>query len=97
VRYLTCSVCASSWHRTRVECATCGAPGKVSYFAIDHPSAKGVKAEACSACGTYLKLFYREERPEAEPVADDLATLALDLLMGDEGFARGGSNWFLAP
>ena len=35
VRYLTCSLCATAWHRTRVECATCGAPGKVSYFTIE--------------------------------------------------------------
>ena len=51
-----------------------------------------MKAEACGACHTYLKLFYREERPAAEPVADDLATVALDVLLGEEGFARGGVN-----
>jgi len=28
-------------------------------------------------------------------VADDLASLALDLLMDETGFARSGANWYL--
>jgi FdhE protein len=94
LRYLTCSLCAAEWHLTRVMCATCGATGGISYFAVEgNPGA--VKAEACEQCGTYLKLFYLEQDTRAEPIADDTASLSLDLLMAERGFSRGGVNFFL--
>ena len=96
VRYVACSLCASQWHLVRVQCATCRATGGISYLAIEGDSG-GVKAEACGTCRTYLKVFYVEQRPGAEPFADDAATLALDLLVAEEGYARGGVNLFLDP
>jgi FdhE protein len=53
-----------------------------------------VKAEACSDCHTFLKLFYLEQDPHADPFADDIATLALDLRVAGEGYARGGVSCF---
>jgi FdhE protein len=91
VRYLCCGLCASEWHVTRVQCATCRSTAGISYYAIDGAAA-GVKAEACASCRSYVKLFYREERPAAEPLADDAATLALDLLLGEADYAQGGLN-----
>ncbi len=35
--------------------------------------------------------------PQAEPFADDAASIALDLLVAEEGYARGGVNLFLLP
>ncbi len=94
LRHLACSLCATRWHRTRLTCVHCGSTSDLAYFAIEGgPS--GVKAEACARCRRYLKLFYLEQVPGAEPVADDVATVALDLLMADEGFARAGANPFL--
>jgi FdhE protein len=94
LRYLACSLCATAWHLTRVTCASCRATGGISYFSIQgDPGA--VKAEACLQCQTYLKLFYLEQNPQAEPFADDIATLSLDLLMSEQGYARGGVNLFL--
>jgi FdhE protein len=96
LRYLTCSLCATEWHLTRVVCATCGATSDLSYFAVEgKPGA--VKAETCGQCRTYLKLFYLEQDSRAEPVADDTATLSLDLLLAEQGFSRGGVNLFLYP
>jgi len=54
-----------------------------------------VKAEVCEGCNGYLKLFYLEWRPGAEPAADDLATLPLDVLVSDQGYVRNGMNLFL--
>jgi FdhE protein len=96
VRYVACSLCSSRWHLVRVQCATCRATGGISYLAIEGGPG-GVKAEACGTCRTYLKVFYLEQRPGAEPLADDAATLALDLLVAEEGYARGGRNLFLDP
>lgn len=106
LRYLVCSLCASQWHHTRVQCAACHEGEGLAYFTLDdaRASAAGpslhkahVKAEACPACRAYTKLFYVEQAPRLEPFADDVATLALDLLMAEEGWARHGVNLFLVP
>ena len=91
-RYLACSRCASAWRRVRVQCATCASTSGLEYLALDEGRAPGVKAEACARCRTYLKLFYEEQRPGVEPLADDAATIALDVLLGEAGWARGGAN-----
>ena len=41
-----------------------------------------------TAAGTYRKILYQEKDPDVEPVADDLASLALDLLMSEAGYHR---------
>jgi len=94
VRYLCCSLCTTSWYVPRLTCTNCGSTAGLSYFTVDG-DANGTKAEACSQCNTYLKLFYLESNPEAEALADDLATLPLDLLMADRGYSRSGVNLFL--
>ena len=38
----------------------------------------GVRAETCDACQSYLKILFLEQDPALDPVADDLASLALD-------------------
>lgn len=96
LRYLACSLCAAEWHLTRVVCANCRATEGISYFAIEGV-AGAAKAEACEQCRTYLKLFYMEKSPQAEPFADDVATLSLDLLMSEKGYSRSGVNLFLLP
>jgi FdhE protein len=96
-RYLACSRCASAWHRVRVQCVTCAAAAsKLEYMVVEDGRAPGVKAEACAGCRTYVKLFYEEDRPGVEPLADDAATLAFDIRLGEDGWARGGANPLVA-
>jgi FdhE protein len=104
LRYLVCSLCGSQWHHTRVQCTACHEGKGISYYALEgeRASQAGVagaaaRAEACPACKAYTKLFYVEKDPSLEPFADDVATLALDLLMAEEGWARHGVNLFLVP
>ena len=94
LRYLTCSLCGSEWNLPRVQCWHCRATGGISYLSLDSGSA-GLKAEACSSCGAYLKLFYLEAVPGADPTADDVASLTLDLVAAEQGWARSGVNLFL--
>ncbi len=96
LRYLACSLCGSQWYLTRIKCSHCQTTAGISYLEREGPP-DGVKAETCEACKAYLKLFYLEQRPAAEPLADDAATLALDLAMAERGFARIGVNLFLLP
>lgn len=54
-----------------------------------------IRAESCDDCHSYRKIFYQDKDPHVEPVADDLASLALDVLMGEAGYARANGNPFL--
>jgi len=94
LRYLCCSLCATHWYVPRLTCSNCESTADLAYFKIDGAT-DGIKAEACSRCNTYLKLFYLENNPEADAFADDLATLTLDLMMADGGYSRSGINLFL--
>ncbi len=95
VRYLHCSLCATEWHLERVKCSVCES-GKLVYLNLDDEQGKPwlpVQAEACNDCHSYVKLMQRELHGRADPVADDLASLALDLLLGEEGkYQRSGYN-----
>jgi len=91
LRYLVCGLCATQWHHTRVQCVLCRSAARLSYFTIDGDEGPA-KAEACEDCHAYLKLLYVEKAPRLEPVADDVASLALDLLMAEKGYQRLGPN-----
>ena len=99
-RYLHCALCATEWHMVRVQCTQCGASGKdIAYqsaasSAADGPDAgaAAVRAETCEHCRGYCKILYQEKDPGVEPVADDIASVALDLLLGEAGYHRTRSN-----
>jgi len=104
-RYLHCGTCATEWHMVRVKCSHCESTKGVRYQGVEEASAtpagkadtkKPVLAETCDQCHTYRKLVNQEQDPFVEPLADDLASITLDLLMGDTEFARASSNPLLA-
>lgn len=90
-RYLHCGLCASEWHRVRVECTQCGAIKGIAYQSVAGGPA-AVRAETCDTCRAYRKIFYQEHDPAVEPLADDLASVALDLLLAEAGFHRASTN-----
>lgn len=85
-RHLHCSLCATSWRYTRVRCVHCGSTDKISFRNLAGTSY--LRAECCEACRGYSKVFYIEKARALEPLADDLASLGLDVLVGEEGFSR---------
>lgn len=102
LRYLQCSLCSTQWHMVRIKCARCESTKGIHYESlqsVDDTSTtarkSAVEAETCDDCGHYLKIVHKERDFEAEPVADDLATLTLDLLMAEAGFQRHGANLLL--
>jgi FdhE protein len=101
LRYLVCALCSTEWNMVRVKCSSCEEDEGVGYLAIDREGKRSadapVRAETCDRCKTYLKIFYQEKDPMLEPMADDLATLALDLLVDEQGYARSGPNFLLHP
>jgi FdhE protein len=99
LRYLHCALCNTEWNLVRVKCTACDATEGVSYRHLEAEGLKGadaVRAETCDSCKSYLKIVYQEKGP-VDPVADDLATLALDILVDEAGYARSGPNLLLVP
>ncbi|QIL78499.1 formate dehydrogenase accessory protein FdhE [Diaphorobacter sp. HDW4A] len=91
LRYLHCGTCATEWHMVRVKCTHCESTKGVRYQKVDGGD-ETVLAETCDVCHTYRKIANQEKDPFAEPLADDLATLMLDLLMSETDFARASVN-----
>jgi FdhE protein len=90
-RYLHCPLCATEWHMVRVTCSQCQATQGITYHSIEGGQ-EAIRAEACPSCRSYRKIFYQEKDIGVEPVADDLASLALDLLMSEAGYHRASGN-----
>ncbi len=104
-RYLHCALCSTQWHMVRIQCARCGAGEGIAYQALEPLAGAGfratgaargaVQAETCDRCGHYLKIVHMEKDPQVDPVADDLASVSLDLLVADTGKRRHGVNLML--
>jgi FdhE protein len=93
-RFCACSLCGALWNYPRIKCVLCGSTEGISYQEIEGRPAV-VKAETCSACHGYIKILHQHADAALDPVADDLATLALDLLMRQSEYRRGAVNPFL--
>lgn len=97
-RFLHCALCSAQWHMVRIKCTSCESTKGITYEAIDDGTPadqQAVKAEVCDECGTYLKIVSMERDAGVEPTADDLATVALDLLVTDTGKQASGVNFML--
>lgn len=101
-RYLHCTLCNAQWHLNRIQCTHCLATEGIGYRALQpvaeesapaQPAA--IEAETCESCRHYLKIMHMARDLHVEPVADDLATLTLDLLVSEAGFERHGTNMLL--
>jgi FdhE protein len=93
-RYCACSLCGTLWNYVRIRCTQCGSTKGISYQEVAG-GAGTVKAETCDSCHTYVKVLYQDKDPSLEPVADDVASLGLDLLMRDGPYRRAAFNPFL--
>jgi FdhE protein len=90
-RYLYCSLCSTAWNYSRAVCVTCGGSRTLAIRGVEGDSGV-VKAETCDECGTYSKMAYQAKDMQADPYADDLATLGLDVMIGEAGWARHAPN-----
>ena len=91
LRYLHCGFCASEWAYPRIQCIQCGSGEHIAYHGIEGADS-AILAETCDACHVYLKRIDRDKSPGADPLADDLATLSLDVLLNEQGYQRFGFN-----
>jgi len=105
LRYLHCSLCSTQWHMVRIKCTCCETTKGIAYQSLEPIDGRAksasnakndaVQAEICDQCGHYLKVVHMEKDTQVEPVADDLATVTLDLLVTETGRQRHGVNLML--
>lgn len=93
-RFCTCSICATQWNVVRIKCLMCSSEKGIAYHAIEGGQ-ETVMGETCEACGSYVKMLHQHKDAALEPVADDVASLALDLTLRKEGWTRASVNPFL--
>ena len=95
-RYCACSLCGTLWNHVRIKCTACGSTEGIAYFTIEEESGedgpKTVGVETCGTCKSYIKHLQQHEDGQLDPVADDVASYALDLLAVREDFRRSSIN-----
>lgn len=96
-RYACCSCCATMWNEVRVKCLACGSTKGVGYRSVEVDGGEEavIKAEICDSCNSWTKILYQNKNPTLEMIADDVASLGLDLLMKDTAYKRAGFDPFL--
>jgi FdhE protein len=93
-RYCACSLCGTWWNYVRSKCCVCGSTRSILFQEVAD-SDGSIKAETCDDCRGYTKVLNQQKNRELDPVADDVASLGLDLLVRELEFRRGGVNPFL--
>jgi len=93
-RYCACALCQTLWNYVRVKCTVCGSTKNIRFQHVAE-GAETIKAETCEDCRCYVKVVNQQQESEADPVADDVASLGLDLLVRESGYRRGAFNPFL--
>lgn len=100
-RFCSCAHCATLWHHVRVKCTRCGSTKGIRYQEVARGDEAGgneaaaIKAETCDECGSYVKIMDQRKLAALDPFADDVASLALDILMRGTAFHRSAPNPFL--
>jgi FdhE protein len=93
-RYCGCALCGTLWNYVRIKCALCGSTAGIAYQELEGGEGT-IKAETCKSCHGYVKILHQHKDPAVDIIADDVASLGLDVLVRETGFKRGGANLFL--
>ncbi len=87
-RSLVCSLCLAEWEFRRIICPGCGEENhaKLSvYCAEEFPH---VRVECCDACKQYIKTVDLTKNGLADPIADEIASIPLDIWTQNQGYAK---------
>lgn len=94
LRYLHCGLCETEWHYVRAICTQCHQAEGLAYYTLPEESIN-MTSESCASCQVYIKQLDQVKYPQADIIADDVASLALDIAMGQKGLVRAQANPFL--
>jgi FdhE protein len=87
-RSLVCSVCFVERGLARVLCPACGEERPEKLPRLSAAEIPWIRIEACESCGRYLKSIDLSVCPEAEPIADELGSVALDAVALERGLEK---------
>jgi formate dehydrogenase accessory protein FdhE len=91
-RSLVCVRCATEWEHRRVGCPACGEEEPARLPRLSAVELPGLRVEGCDACGRYLKAVDLTAEPAAEPLVDELASPALDVVARGRGWVKIACN-----
>jgi formate dehydrogenase accessory protein FdhE len=90
LKHLRCGQCGADWRFRRLQCTHCGNTDHrtLGYLYLEGMPEK-IQAETCDKCGSYLKVIPAFAPTPSDMLAvEDLATLHLDYIAKDRGYAR---------
>jgi hypothetical protein len=91
-RYLICGRCATWWSFPRAVCPSCGEDDSRRLGPYVSDEWDYARLDVCDTCRGYVKTFdlRNKEASAVIPLADDIATLALDVWAHETGLTRPG-------
>lgn len=87
-RSLVCSLCATEWRFARLTCVYCGEQDADHLMVHEVESVEHVRIDECATCKHYIKTVDLRRHGGAVPVADEVATVELDLWAGERGLTK---------
>ncbi len=90
-RFLRCGLCAAGWEFPRLCCPFCGTADhrQLGYFYAESEEGK-YRTATCAACRGYVKMVsVLAALPPPRLLVMDLATMHLDLVAAERGYASG--------
>ena len=92
LRHSVCSQGHCQWHVDRLGCPICDnkQPELLQHFATETDTA--CRIDLCDRCHHYIKTIDLRALDTPDPVLEDLATLHLDVVAIERGYARAVPN-----
>jgi FdhE protein len=87
-RHLVCSLCFCEWEYRRILCPVCGETEHARLPRYEAEDYDAVRVEACDTCKSYLKSFDMTVDGLLVAEVDEIATTALDLWAGKNGYRK---------
>ena len=87
-RFSICSYCSCQWRIDRLSCAACGNKEQDSLRYFHAVGEDAYRIDMCNQCRHYIKTIDYRNLETSDPCLEDLATLHLDILALQKGYAR---------
>ena len=87
-RFLLCSLCATEWEFLRIRCPGCDEANKDNLPVFTAEDFDYIRVEACDTCKVYLKSIDLTKNGLAVPVADELASVSLNVWAEEHGYSK---------
>jgi FdhE protein len=91
-RSLICGLCATEWLYGRIACPNCGETDKEKLPVFIAEQLNYIRVEACDSCNAYIKSIDLTRNGHADPVVDEIATVALNIWADEHGFMKAEPN-----